>query len=467
MMADPGDAGRWHDRSRPGSPFTRPVKTKEGTRLCGSGRMDGGMIEAQCLAARMVGKVLAGAALTDVLQELWRARSDLSGQQRGAIQDLSYGVLRFYGLLDGLLALLLNKPIRNGSVRHLLLVGLYQLEYSRAPAHAIVDHAVSSVRALNGNTGAQGLVNAVLRNFERRRAHFLTRAAGTEMGQYSHPQWWMDRLRADYPQRYRTILEIGNQRPPMTLRVNRRRIGVAEYAACLEQEGMQAQHLWDDALMLARPVAVDRLPGFSRGWVSVQDAGAQLAAHLLDARDGMRVLDACAAPGGKSAHLLELANLELTALDSDCDRIARIVQNLARLGLDARRVVHGDAANPAQWWDGRHFDRILADVPCSASGVVRRHPDIKWLRRPGDLPRFGTRQGMILEALWPLLARGGKLLYATCSVFPEENLVQIERFMQGHPDARLLPLSRIGAMDGQLLPDSRHDGFFYALLRKA
>ncbi len=221
------------------------------------------------------------------------------------------------------------------------------------------------------------------------------------------------------------------------------------------------------ALELAQPVAVEKLPGFAEGLVSVQDEGAQMAAPLLDARGGMRVLDACAAPGGKSAHLLELAEVELTAIDNDIARVARIKQNFARLGLEAYRVIHGDASQPEAWWDGRQFDRILADVPCSASGVTRRHPDIKWLRRESDLPRFAVKQREILDVLWQILARGGKLLYVTCSVFAEENGLQVENFLRRHADARLLPLSRVDIIDGQLLPNSHHDGFFYALFHKA
>ena len=425
------------------------------------------MIKTQRLAAATVGKVLAGASLTVVLQDVWGTHPDLSGQQRGAIQDLSYGVLRFYGQLDKLLGLLLNKPLWDRNIHCLLLVGLYQLGYSRTSTHAIVDHAVSAAQVLNGGKGAQGLVNAVLRNFIRQRASLLERAAESEVGRYSHPQWWIDKLHAHYPQNYQAILEAGNQHPPMTLRVNRRKISVAKYEKCLNQNGMDAQRLWNGALELAQPVAVDRLPGFDQGLVSVQDAGAQLAAPLLDVHDGMRVLDACAAPGGKSAHLLELAEVELTALDNDIVRVGRIAKNLSRLELDTHRIIHGDAAHPAEWWDGKQFDRILADVPCSASGVVCRHPDIKWLRRESDLSRFGARQGEILDALWQILTRDGKLLYATCSVFAEENKLQVEKFLRHHSDASLLPLSQVNTIDGQLLPNSHHDGFFYALLHKA
>ncbi|MBA4142285.1 MAG: 16S rRNA (cytosine(967)-C(5))-methyltransferase RsmB [Nitrosospira sp.] len=425
------------------------------------------MIKAQRLAAATVRKVLSGASLTAVLQDTWHDHASLSEQQRGAIQDLSYGVLRFYGQLDTLLGLLLEKPLKNQRIRDLLLVGLYQLEYSKAAPHAVVDNAVSTSRELNGGSGFQGLVNAVLRNFMRQQATLLKRVAENEVGYYSHPQWWIDKVRIQYPKNYKAVLEASNLRPPMTLRVNRRKITLAEYQDRLRKNDMSAQPAGTDALELAQPVAVGRLPGFAEGLVSVQDAGAQLAAGLLDIHEDMRVLDACAAPGGKSAHLLELADVELTTLDIDITRVTRITRNFSRLGLTAHKIIHGDASQPMAWWDGKPFDRVLADVPCSASGVTRRHPDIKWLRRESDLFQFAARQREILHALWPTLSRGGKLLYATCSVFAEENGLQVKDFLHHHPDARLLPLSRPETIEGQLLPDSHHDGFFYALLLKA
>jgi 16S rRNA (cytosine967-C5)-methyltransferase len=253
----------------------------------------------------------------------------------------------------------------------------------------------------------------------------------------------------------------------MTLRVNRRKIDVAEYLYLLKKNGVSATQLTDVALELAQPLAIEKLAGFAEGLVSVQDMAAQLAAQMLDARDGMRALDACAAPGGKTAHLLELADVEVTALDVDAARVSMITRNLSRLGLCASRVIQGDASRPEKWWNGEYFDRILADVPCSASGVVRRHPDIKWLRRESDLFQFAARQQEILDSLWRMLSRDGKLLYTTCSIFAEENRLQMEGFLRRHSDARLLPLPLTEIVEGQLLPDSHHDGFFYALLQKA
>ena len=412
---------------------------------------------------------MAGESLTRALQETWRSDRVLTPQQRGAIQDISYGVFRFYGQLNGLLRLLSNRPVRDRDLRYLLLVGLYQLQYSQASPHAIVDNAVSACCRLSKgrNRGAQGLVNAVLRNFLRRRETLLPQVMAEETGQYSYPEWWIRKLRAQYPQDYRQILDAGNQHPPMTLRINPRKTNVTSYQQGLHEHAIEAEVISGNAIRLVRPIAVDRLPGFAEGEVSVQDAGAQLAAPLLDVREGMRVLDACAAPGGKSMHLLELSDINLTVLDNDASRLARIRENLERTGLVACRTVCGDAARPVIWWDNKPFDRILADVPCSASGVVRRHPDIKWLRRESDILHFSTTQKAILDGLWPVLARGGKLLYVTCSVFMEENRWQVEQFLQGHLDASVLPLPGVSTINGQLLPDSLHDGFFYTLLYKA
>ncbi len=425
------------------------------------------MIKIQCLAARTVGKVLTGASLTAVLQGLWNKHTTLSDQQRGAIQDISYGVLRFYGQLDALLRRLINKPLKDQDLYCLLLVGLYQLQYSRSSAYAIVDHAVTASLRLNCSRGAQGLINAVLRGFVRQRKTLLKSISENEVGQYSHPQWWIDKLRVEYPQNYKKILETNNQHPIMSLRVNQQKISVLKYQDQLNKCGISSQIIWNKALKLKQPVTVKKLPGFSQGLVSVQDAGAQLAAIFLDINDGMHILDACAAPGGKSGHLLELADIELTALDNDPKRLVLVTQNLERLTFDKYHAICGNAANPSEWWDGKLFDRILIDAPCSASGVVRRHPDIKWLRRESDLARFVKIQQKILNALWQTLSRDGKLLYVTCSIFIEENKQQVKDFLCHHSDARNLPLPKRKLLDdGQLLPDSQHDGFFYTLLQK-
>ena len=426
------------------------------------------MLDIQRLACATVATVAGGRNLNSALAALWPRHPQLTAQQRSTITDLCYGTLRFGIQLEAVLAQLLTKTLQDEPLRWLLLVALYQLQYTRAAPYAIVDHAVRCAAVL-GKPQAAGLINAVLRNFLRKREALLAKAAVNDTGRYAYPHWWIDKLRKQYPRYYTEILAAGNLHPPLTLRVNRRRISRDDYLQLLAQQELAATAVGADGATLARAVPVERLPGFADGLVSVQDAAAQLAAPLLDAQPRMRVLDACAAPGGKTTHLLELADLALTAIDHDAGRLARVQQNLSRLGL-AAALKTADVNDVAVWWDGQPFERILADVPCSASGVVRRHPDIKWLRRASDPPRFVKQQQLMLDALWRLLASGGKLLYTTCSIFQEENSLQAADFLARHADARQLPLSGVrtldGTPDGQLLPDNEHDGFFYALLQK-
>ncbi|MBU1424556.1 MAG: 16S rRNA (cytosine(967)-C(5))-methyltransferase RsmB [Gammaproteobacteria bacterium] len=418
----------------------------------------------QLEAARIVHSVVHGGRnLTQTLSETLRRQSAYTPQERGALQDLSYGTLRYYARLNCILDNLLQRPLQDASLQCLLLVALYQLQYTKAGQHAIVDQAVRAAK--NSFPSAAGLVNAILRNFLRRQPALLQTADEKEASRYAYPQWWIDALHAQYGEAAHAILESGNRHPPMTLRVNARRTSATEYLALLASQEIAARLVEPEALTLEHPLAVERLPEFVEGWVSVQDAGAQYAAKMLDVRNGMRVLDACAAPGGKAAHLLESGDIELVAVDKDVMRLERVRENLQRLQLTAQ-VVCGDAATPENWWDGKTFQRILADVPCSASGVVCRHPDIKWLRRAEDIESFAVQQRQILESLWPLLARDGKLLYATCSVFARENQQVIAAFLEQHDDAKRLELSAPGMVDGQLLPNKEHDGFFYALLHK-
>ncbi len=417
------------------------------------------MRKLQTLAAGALEEVLAGVALHQVLP--LRLQQLQTPGERGALQDIVYGSLRQLGRLDAWLAALLERPLTDPQLGWLLRVALYQLAYTRAPAHAVVHNAVTAA----GPGWRRGLANAVLRNFQRRRAELETLADTQPSARWSHPDWWIERLQTEHPAHWQAILEASLLHPPFTLRVNCRHGDVAGYLARLAAAGLPAHQTGPDAVTLDKAVPVHSLPGFDQGDVSVQDAGAQWAARLLDAQPGERVLDACAAPGGKTGHILERADVELTALDLDPTRLARVQDNLARLRLTAR-LVEGDAATPDAWWNGRPFDRILADVPCSASGVVRRNPDIKWLRRPDDIAQFAARQAMMLEQLWSLLAAGGTLLYATCSIFHEENAGQVEAFLARHlQDAEPCPLPE-PLSDGSLLPDTEHDGFFYALLRK-
>lgn len=428
------------------------------------------MHDAQLLAVGVLDRVLAGRNLDTELAAVWRHIPQDNPQQRALVQDLCYGVLRHMGALDAMLAPVLSKPLRDERLRQLLRIGLYQLQYTHAAPHAVVDQAVQACILLPA-IAAKGLINAVLRSYLRRKTELQTASQLDDSGRYSYPAWWIDKIRAQYPRQFDDILKAGNQHAPLTLRVNRRRITRADYLQRLAAEGVTATALESHAVVLANPMPVQRLPGFNEGHVSVQDVSAQRAAILLDVQNGMRVLDACAAPGGKTAHLLELADVTLTALDHDASRVQRITDNLRRLGLTAN-VVCGDATDAQAWWDGVPYDRILADVPCTASGVTRRHPDIKWTRRETDIAQFVERQQVIIDALWRLLAAGGKFLYVTCSVFREENQWQVKRFIERHTDARLqtLPLAEFSVSHelhaGQILPDAVHDGFYFALLQK-
>ena len=420
----------------------------------------------QKLAASTLEEILAGAALHQVLPQ--RLQTLETQGERGALQDIVYGSLRYLGRLDVWLEALLQRPLTDPQLGWLLRVALYQLAFTRAPAHAVVHNAVTAA----GEGWRGGLANAVLRNFQRRRAELDQRAEASLTGRWSHPAWWIRKVQADYPEHWQRILQAGLTHPPFTLRVNMRRGSTEDYLQRLTEAGMPAQQTGPVSITLEKAVAVQLLPGFADGDVSVQDAGAQFAAPLLDVQAGQRVLDACAAPGGKTGHLLETADVSVTALDIDASRLARVQNNLDRLKLTAQ-LLQGDAAEPGAWWDGQPYDRILADVPCSASGVVRRNPDSKWLRRPDDIAGFARQQATMLDALWLMLATGGKLLYATCSIFPEENALQVQAFMDrqntisratmGTDVVERCPLPM---NNGQILPDATHDGFFYALLRK-
>lgn len=405
-------------------------------------------------AARVVAAVIDGQSLSSALP---------ARHGSAAVQDLVYTTLRAYGRADFFLSRLLDKSLPAALPRALLIVALTRLESRPEAAHTTVHQSVEAAASI-ARGRYKGLVNGVLRNFVRRRDALVQAAGEDETAVFMHPAWWLARLKADHGDDWPRIAAASNTHPPMALRVNARRIERHRYADLLHDAGIEAAPEGASGLLLVKPVPVAKLPGFAEGLASVQDLGAQLAAPLLDARAGMRVLDACAAPGGKTGHLLELADVDLTALDASGERLERVDDNLRRLGLLAR-LVAADCRDCATWWDGRPFERVLADVPCSASGVVRRHPDAKWLRRADDIARFAALQAQILEALWPVLAPNGKLLYATCSVFAQENQGSIHAFAARHADcARAL----IGdARDCRLLPDPKHDGFYYALLEKS
>ncbi len=429
--------------------------------------------------ARCVQGVAQGRSLSELLPAV-------PAGLRPGVQALTFQVLRQLGTARALVAQL--APRKPEPAVHALLCSAVALllrdegtdaatpAFTPYPEHTVVNQAVDAARQQRSTQRQAAFVNACLRRFLRERGALEDALKGDLEARWNHPRWWIERLQRDHPEQWQAILTANNQPGPMTLRVNRRLTRRAEYQQTLHDAGLAAEPVGDDGLVLAAPQPVDRLPGFAAGLCSVQDAAAQLAAPLLLAERnwpaGARVLDACAAPGGKTAHLLELADLDLLALDVDPRRCERIADTLQRLGLRAE-VRAGDAARPADWWDGRPFDAILLDAPCTASGIVRRHPDVRWLRRETDVAQLAEVQQRLLEALWPLLKPGGRLVYATCSVFRAEGSAQLASFLERHTDAvsapapgHLLP-GKAGAPAG--LRDNEpggHDGFFYARIDK-
>ena len=422
------------------------------------------------VVAGMLGQ---GRSLTACLEEYTAGLDD--GRDRAFARELCYGVARWLPRLQACLDMLVEKPLREKEtvVRTVLLLGIYQLMYTRVAEHAAVDESVSLVRRA-GKRWATGLVNGVLRSFQRRRAQLTTDLERSEEGRYAHASWLVNATRNAWPRHWQQILDSNNERPPLSLRVNARLCSREEYLAELESNNIAASPIahTGHGLRLHEARDVDAIPGFGDGLVSVQDGAAQLAAGLLDVRPEMRVLDACAAPGGKSAHILEQqpAVGELVAVDRDRGRLLRVEQNLRRLALEAT-VVRADAGEPGDWWNRELFHRILVDAPCSGSGVIRRHPDIKLHRRPQDVDELAATQIRLLGALWPLLAPQGLLLYATCSYLPRENDYVLAEFLAKHPDATGGPMpyawGRATGHGRQVLPgEDTMDGFYYALLSK-
>lgn len=414
--------------------------------------------------------MLGGATLDSQLPTLLSGLAD--ERERSLAAEVSFGVARWYFQLNAIITALVDRPVKDKRVMAILLSGLYQLRFMRVPAHAAISESVNTARRL-GRPRAAGMVNAVLRRYQRETGQLEELVEANPASRYAYPQWLIDRLGADWPDAGERLLQAGNERAPMWLRINQRRSDRDGWCkAFAEQFGAQPQcpEFAGQAVRLPTPLPVEQLPGFTAGEVSVQDAGAQLAVPLLQLEDDMRVLDACAAPGGKTCHMLEAANVRVTALDNDRQRLVRVEENLARLGLVAS-VAHGDAARPEQWWDGTPFDRILLDVPCSATGVIRRHPDIKLLRRASDIGTFAARQQAMLRAVWPLLAPGGRLLYATCSILQEENAAVVRSFAD-HAGARDctsdLGCGKSVAPGRQILTgEAGMDGFYYSCLEAA
>lgn len=444
------------------------------------------LADALRIAAAAWRRFRTGTALDHALAAAAASAGRSHPRVAAAAKDIAYHATRHLALLDALIARLARTP-PPAPVAALLAMGLAQLIAQRHAHYAVVDQAVSAAKADPDTRAAAGFVNAALRHFLRRQSGLLDEAQRDETVRYNAPRWWIERLRQAYPAQWQAILAAQREPPPLVLRVNTRRIGVDEYLRRLERAQLAATRVGATAVWLHEARPVEAIPGFAEGLVSVQDAGSQLAAQWLDARSGQRVLDACAAPGGKTAQLAELADgLAIDAVEIDAQRAQRIEDNLARLRAreHATIALHiADAADTRAYARERRYDRILLDAPCTASGIVRRHPDIPWLRRDADVAQLATRQARLLDALWPLLKPAGRLLYVVCSVFPEEGARQAERFVERHADARPLALPGDTANSLQLLPTPLaaasnaaaaattalpllHDGFFFALFEK-
>lgn len=413
-----------------------------------------------------------GVSLNQCLPELL---TQVVERDRPLLQDLCYGTLRWYPRLNTLLKVLLEKPFRSKDqdIHVLLACALYQIMETRIPDHAAVNEAVAVIKQLK-KPWAKGLVNGVLRRFIRERDSLNEQLADKSVYLHAHPKWLYKRIEQAWPQQSTAIFAANNHPGPMTLRVNQQCQSRAEYLATLQATGIDARAtaLSADGVQLLKATSVDAIPGFAEGQLSVQDEAAQLAAQLLELEPGQRVLDACCAPGGKTCHILEREPKldELLALDIDESRLERVRENFERLNVRAN-LVAADAAATDEWWDGQMFDCILLDAPCSATGVIRRHPDIKLLRKPDDIARLAQLQAELLDALWPLLKSGGKLLYATCSILPEENDASIAGFIARQSDVEVITIAaEVGiqtSVGRQLLPTiDGHDGFYYALLSK-
>ena len=426
-------------------------------------------------AASVLGAVRQGESTTPALARL-------ETPLRPAAQALAFQTLRNLGRAEALRRLLANRvpPPAADALLCTALALAWNQHDAPYQVFTLVDQAVEAAKRDPATRGQANFINACLRRFMRERDPLLAATERDPVARWNHPRWWIERLRADHPQHWEDILRANNAQAPMTLRVFDRKLPRAKYLETLAAAQMDASPVGQSGVLLHRARPVHEIPGFDDGLVSVQDAAAQLAAPLLlqDLKTGagtgtvLRVLDACAAPGGKTAHLLEMADLDVTALDVDPVRCERIHDTLRRIGLQAR-VVAADALLPSTWWDGLPFDAILLDAPCTASGIVRRHPDVRWLRRESDIAQMAAQQARLLDALWPLLASGGRLLFCTCSVFRAEGEAQMQTFVAHNKDAALRPapghlLPQSGAK-GNAVPDnpeSDHDGFFYALLEK-
>ncbi len=428
----------------------------------------------RALAARLVWSMVQGRSLSDLLAT---ETDNIPERDRPLVKEICFGVARWWPTLEVLLSQLLERPMKakDGEVKALVMVGLYQLMQMRVPPHAAVKETVDAALPMKRRRPwATGLVNGVLRRFQREQDELLQEISHNPVARHALPAWLLERIQKAWPDHWQSVAEAYRDYPPMSLRVNTAHLSREAYIDKLTQVSIASRPIpgISAGVVLDTACAVESLPGFSHGDVSVQDGGAQLAAELLDLQPDQQVLDACAAPGGKTCHILEMVpeGLELTAIDIDASRLERITENLGRLGLQAD-VCQGDAAEPKGAWAETRYDRILLDVPCSATGVIRRHPDIKLLRRDEDIDNLVSLQERILDAVWPLLKPGGMLLYATCSLLPEENHLQVERFIGRHGDVVERPITEswghARTVGRQTLPgEATMDGFYYARLDK-
>ena len=425
------------------------------------------MHQSQLIAADCVSEVIKGHNLNQVFERRFEHHQNITPQQKSVAIFLAYGAIRYLGENQFFIQQLIDKKITNKKIEALLCVALFQLNHDQSTDFTVVNEAVEAAKLIN-KSWAGSFVNGVLRNFIRQKEKLQTELKNDEEAFYSYPLWWINLIKQNYPKDWESILLNGNKHPPLTLRINERKTNLKQYEEKLKSEAISYRVLGNAALELAQPTPVEKIPGFMDGEVSIQDFGAQLAAKLLDLQDGQICLDACSAPGGKTGHMLEIADIELVSIDQQKDRLYKVKENLERLHLHAY-LKCADLAAVNTWWNEKLFDRILLDAPCSASGVVRRHVDIKWLRRPRDIEMFAKQQEAMLEAMWQLLKKGGKLLYATCSIFYDENQKVINHFIKEHTDAKEVKWSvdsEYSKYENQLIPSENHDGFFYALLEK-
>ena len=411
-------------------------------------------------------------------QSMTAALLEVDSSLRPGVQALGFHALRWLGRAEALRQQLAKRPPppEADALLCVVLALIWREQDAPYTPHTLVDQAVEAAKRSDATAHQASFINGCLRRFLRERDELVAKTDANPQAVWNHPQWWIDRLRKDHPEQWQAILRANNAKASLVLRINCQKTTIAQYIQALAAMNIEASAVGEFGVVLAQALPVPSLPGYAEGHFSVQDAAAQIAAALLmkalPANPNLNILDACAAPGGKTAHLLELGASRVTALDIDARRTGRIGQNLARLGLQAQIVV-GDAAYPKAWWDGQLFDGILLDAPCTASGIVRRHPDVRWLRRPTDIAQLANIQAQLLKALWPLLKPGGAMVYCTCSVFRAEGASQIQTFLAHHTDARLMPspghLLPQSSASGVVIPDNltgEHDGFYYALLQK-